>query len=269
MCTVGDAVGSFAAGGEPDLPRGSCTVHMDVACRCRCRPSTRGARRRLPLRAVRHGSLRVSSRPHGHQTQAGARPGVGRRRRDPTAVARTVPQRLVYYRQAPLRRGRRTWRRQGWGRVWWSGRALVELKSRRPSVAGARERPAGRPSMRQLSVVWLIQSGKAGGAGQRRRPRLRRRSWGVWRTASASASASAARKGGRRIINCDAHRAPARPPSAHLMPDVTGAATSRPDLPSPRLKFHLPACRLRKRKGRRPLFGRVTKWKWEPEGCIG
>lgn len=236
-----------------------------IHARCTSPPPSPGGQTWQPKGVV------SSTRPPDTGGRAARRgsPVARRRRPDPAAVARTVPQRLVYYRQAPLRRGRRTWRRQGWGRVWWSGRALVELKSRRPSVAGARERPAGRPSMRQLSVVWLIQSGKAGGAGQRRRPRLRRRSWGVWRTASASASASAARKGGRRIINCDAHRAPARPPSAHLMPDVTGAATSRPDLPSPRLKFHLAACRLRKRKGRRPLFGRVTKWKWEPEGCIG
>ena len=93
-----------------------------------------------------------------------------------------------------------------------------------PVGCRARGQPAGRPSMRQLSIVWLIQSGKAGGAGQRRR--LRRRSWGVWRRASESADPQPRReKAGR---NCDGHRTPARPPLAHLMPDVTGEATSRP-----------------------------------------
>lgn len=104
-----------------------------------------------------------------------------------------------------MRRGRSTWRRQGWCPVWWSGRALVELKSRRPSVAGARERPAGHQCG---SFPWFgsfNQERRAGPAsdGDRdcdggrgvyggRHPHPRRE------------------KAGRRIINCDAHRASAR-----------------------------------------------------------
>lgn len=141
---------------------------------------------------------------------------------------------------------------------------LVELKSRRPSVAGARERPAGHQCG---SFPWFgsfNQERRAGPASDGDRDCDGGRGvYGLWRTASASAS----RKGGKAYNKLRCAQG-VRPPSAHLMPDVTGAATSRPDLPSPRHKFHLPACRLRKRNGRRPLFGRVTKWKPHKNGSL-
>lgn len=97
-----------------------------------------------------------------------------------------------------------------------SGRVERKVGARRLQGAG----PAGRPAINAVAFDRLAYSIGKGGRG---------------RPATAAATATAVvgcmeegiririrgRGAKRRGRNCDGHRTPARPPLAHLMPDVT------------------------------------------------